>query len=220
MQFTLAVSDHTPAPAVVANDERERRARLRRCLRTTLVPSGSVLFSQGEEQKSAVEVIDGVLRAVHLSANGDREVLGFFWPGTVICPSRTAAYCYAAEAVTASRLRHTIVTTAAGEYAGFSSAEQVVQELLPLLAAVRRKNSIARLAWFLLRIRRHLPYDRRRAAHRLVLPRADVADYLGMSMETVSRTLADFNQRALIALLSRKTIRFLDLPHMSRIAQG
>ncbi len=220
MQLTFAISDLAPAPGLAASDKRDEAARTRQCSRTTLVPSGRVLFLQGEHQRWAVELIDGVVRAVHLSENGNREVLGFFWPGTVICPSRATGYCYAAEAVTVSWLRHPISASATSEYPAFCSAEQLLEELLPLLSAIRKKNSIARLAWFLLRIRHPLPYDRRRAAHRLVLPRADVADYLGMSMETVSRTLAEFKQRALIALPSRKTIRFLDVPSMSRIAQG
>lgn len=187
--------------------------------RITFAPSGRILFSQGEQQRWAVELVEGVVRAVYLSANGNREVLGFFWPGAVISSSRATGCCFSAEAVTLCRIRRRGLAALPGEHHACCGAEHLVRDLLPLLSAIRKKNSIARLAWFLLRIRDHLPYDPRRAAHRLVLPRADVADYLGMSVATVSRTLAHFNQRALVALPSRRTIRFLDVPSMSRVAQ-
>jgi CRP/FNR family nitrogen fixation transcriptional regulator len=98
-------------------------------------------------------------------------------------------------------------------------ANQVLTDTLSLVMAMSKKNSIARLAWFLLRIRPHLPSDpSRRHALRVLIPRADIADYLGTSMETVCRTLADFRSRGLIDLPNRKTIRFIDLAGLARVA--
>lgn len=215
----LTGENRRPTGMLGSRDAKDERSRQLPWSRNTLVPSGGILFSQGEQKRWVVELVDGVVRAVHLSENGNREVLGFFWSGAVISPSRETGCCFSAEAVTLCRIHHRALASPLGEHHACCGAEHLLQELLPLLSAIRKKNSIARLAWFLLRIRDHLPYDRRRAAHRLVLPRADVADYLGMSVATVSRTLADFNRRALVALPSRRTIRFLDVPSMSRLAQ-
>ena len=125
MQLTLAISGLTPAAgaALSGSDQGDGRTRQRQCLRTTLVHSGRVLFSQGDNQRFAIELIEGVIRAVQLSESGSREILGFFWPGTVIRPSRATGYRYSAEAVTASRVRHPLLTPADSEYPGFCGAE-------------------------------------------------------------------------------------------------
>ena len=81
------------------------------------------------------------------------------------------------------------------------------------------KNSVARVASLLLQIRKHLPTDPRRLdTLQLVLPRADMADYIGTSLETVCRALAEFNARRLIALPTCKTICFLDTKGLAQIA--
>jgi CRP-like cAMP-binding protein len=91
--------------------------------------------------------------------------------------------------------------------------------MLALVVAIGKKGSVPRLAWFLLRIRDHLPRDPcRLECLQLLLPRADIADYLGTSIETVCRTLHDFQSRGLISLPTRKTIRFLDLSGLERVA--
>ena len=77
------------------------------------------------------------------------------------------------------------------------------------------------MAWFLLRVRPHLPRDPKRAnAFQLVIPRADIADHLGTSMETVCRALAEFKARGLIELPTRKTIRFIDEKGLSQVHEG
>jgi CRP/FNR family transcriptional regulator, anaerobic regulatory protein len=192
----------------------------RRVGASTFVPRGRVLFWQGDNQDQAVELVHGVVRAVRLLENGSRQILAFYWPGAVIRPSHAACQYYTAEAITSCRLYrwrfapvHSI-----SEPCG---ADQVLQEMLPLLLIMGQKTTISRLAWFLLRIREHLPRDPRRPdALQIVLPRADMADYLGMSIETVSRTLAEFKAKGLIDLPTRKTIRFVDIPTLSKIAEA
>jgi CRP/FNR family transcriptional regulator, anaerobic regulatory protein len=187
---------------------------------STFIPRGRVLFWQGDNQDQTIKLVHGVVRAVRLLENGNRQILTFYWPGAVIRPSHAACQYYTAEAITSCRLYRCSVanTHAVSEPCG---ADQALQEMLPLLLIMGQKNTIARLAWFLLRIREHLPRDPRRPdAFQIVLPRADMADYLGMSIETVSRTLAEFKAMGVIDLPNRKTIRFIDIPTLSKIAEA
>jgi CRP/FNR family nitrogen fixation transcriptional regulator len=50
------------------------------------------------------------------------------------------------------------------------------------------------------------------------LPRADIADHVGTSLETVCRTLAQFKAKKLIDLPNRKTIKYLDREGLMRVA--
>jgi CRP-like cAMP-binding protein len=190
----------------------------RRQSSTSLVPRGRALFWEGEHQAQKIEIIEGVIRAVRLLENGNRQILAFFWPGDVVMPTQSSCQRVTAEAVTNCRVQRTTASNICqtNEPCG---AHQMLAETLSLVVTMSQKSSVARIAGFLLRIRRHLPDDPKHPlALTLLLPRADIADHLGTSLETVCRTLAEFRMKGLIDLPNRKTIRFLNLPGLVRIA--
>ena len=176
------------------------------------------MFWQGEQQGQNIEILEGVVRAVRLCENGKRQVLAFFWPGDTIRPAQ--ASCYTAEAVTTCRVVKYCPTHDVCTRTNPCGAHQALEEMLSLVLMMGQKNSIARVASLLLRIRRHLPSDAKRPdALQILLPRADMADYVGTSLETVCRILAEFKARKLIELPTRKTIRFIDLRGLAAVAE-
>lgn len=193
-------------------------AEIRRPSTASLIPRGRALFWEGDEQSQKIEIVEGVIRAVRLLENGNRQILAFYWPGDVVMPSQSSCQHFTAEAVTNCRVRLSTVSGICGrdEPCG---ARQVLAEMLNLITSMSQKNSLARIAWFLLRIREHLPEDPKRPyALQLLVSRADIADHVGTSLETVCRTLADFRMKKLIDLPNRKTIRYIDLPGLRRTA--
>jgi CRP-like cAMP-binding protein len=183
------------------------------------VPAGRVLFWQDDQQHQEIEVVKGVVRAVRLLENGSRQILAFYWAGDTIYPIAAHLQCYTAEAVTPCRLRYPSKRPSSSSSS--CGDAQVLQEMLALVVAIGKKSTVPRIAWFLLRIRKHLPHDPRRLeSQQLLLPRADIADYLGTSIETICRALHDFQSKGLISLPTRKTIRFLDISGLERIAEG
>ena len=185
-----------------------------------VVPAGRVLFWQDDYQAREIEIIKGVVRAVRLLEDGSRQVLAFFWPGAIIRPTPAHSQFCTAEAVTTCRVRWSNPRAEVGLMTTSAGAEQVLREMLPLVLAIGKKSTIPRIAWFLLQVRDHLPSDPRRAnTQQIVLPRADIADYLGTSVETVCRTLNEFKAKRLIDLPTRKTIRFLDSGRLTQIAK-
>ena len=221
MQLSPAVQ-HTWTPsfghAAGAASLARREAR-ESAAASALIPPGRVIFWQDDAQGQQIEIVKGVVRAVRLLEDGSRQILAFFWPGEIIHPAPAQFQLCTAESVTSCRLRWSAPYRVAPAGAQCSGADQVLRELVPLILVMGKKTTVPRIAWFLLRIRAHLPPDPRWPnAQQIVLPRADMADYLGTSIETVSRTLAEFKAKRLIDLPSRKTIRFLDLPELARIA--
>jgi CRP-like cAMP-binding protein len=199
-----------------------RHARMQeqkqRRLSTSLVPRGRALFWEGEEEAQKIEIVEGVVRAVRLLENGNRQILAFYWPGDVVMPTQSACQQFTAEAVTDCRVfRSTVSGVCRGDEP--CGAHQVLADTLSLVLTMSQKNCVARIAWLLLRMREHLPFDPKRPdALRLQLPRADLADHVGTSLETVCRTLADFRAKRLIDLPTRKTIRYIDLKGLERIS--
>jgi CRP-like cAMP-binding protein len=185
---------------------------------TSLVPRGRALFWEGEHQPQKIEIVEGVVRAVRLLENGNRQILAFYWPGHVVMPTQSSCQRVTAEAVTNCRV-HRTVASGICQQSEPCGAHQMLAETMALVVTMSQKSSVARIAAFLLRIRNHLPDDPKRPlALTLLLPRADIADHLGTSLETVCRTLAEFRMKGLIDLPNRKTIRFLNVPGLQRVA--
>lgn len=185
------------------------------------VDRNHVLFWQGGLGIEVIRVVEGVVRAVHLTESGERQVLAFFWPGTVIHPDLGQRQFYTAETVTACVLQSTGRTPIAVGSQVTSADRKVLAEVLDLVGGIGRRCALSRTAWFLLRMRGHLP---RAGLHadvlKFLLPRADIADHLGLSLETVSRCLTELKLRNAIDLPDRKTIRFANVAELARIARA
>jgi CRP-like cAMP-binding protein len=182
-----------------------------------MLAANTVLFWQDERQPQAIEVVEGAVRAVRLWSDGSRQILAFFWPGDII--QAAALQRYTAEAVTRCVLRPRSIEDVGT--LGPSGTDQALQASICLLAATGKRSATSRMAWFLLQIYDRLPQDPKRPeALRFTIPRNDVADYLGMSLETACRTLAAFRARGLIDLPTRKTICYRNMAELSRMAQS
>lgn len=184
------------------------------------IPRGRALFWEGEQQNHKIEIVEGVVRAVRLLEDGNRQILAFYWPGDVVLPTQRACQQFTAEAVTDCRILRSPVSGVCqqGEPCG---THQVLAETLSLVLTMSQRTCVARIAWLLLRIQPHLREDPKRShALRLQLSRADIADHVGTSLETVCRALADFKARKLIDLPSRKTIRFINRDGLMRVASA
>ena len=200
----IGTGSATPLPYAL---RRAECVEQRRQSTTSLIPRGRALFWEGEHQTHKIKIVEGVIRAVRLLENGNRQILAFYWPGDVVMPTQSSCQRITAEAVTNCRVQRTAVSGICQQDEP-CGAHQVLAETLALVVTMTQKNSMARIASFLLRIRSHLPPDPKRPfAFTLLLPRADIADHLGTSLETVCRTLAEFRMKGLIDLPNRKTIR-------------
>ncbi|MET4256294.1 CRP-like cAMP-binding protein [Bradyrhizobium sp. S3.12.5] len=186
----------------------------------SFIARGRALFWEGEEEAQKIEIVEGVVRAVRLQENGYRQILAFYWPGDVVMPTHSTHQQFTAEAVTDCRVVRSKISGVCRSDQP-CGAHQVLADTLTLVMTMSQKNCVARIAWLLLRIRPHLRADPKRPdALRLQLPRADIADHVGTSLETVCRTLAEFKAKNLIDLPNRKTIRFTDLEGLARISNG
>ena len=83
-----------------------------------------------------------------------------------------------------------------------------------------RKTARERLASFRLQSRRGLPCGSSRAHFTLPMARGDIADYLGLTIETVSRTLTRLRGERLIDLVSQTELKILDPNGLENLAGG
>jgi CRP-like cAMP-binding protein len=168
------------------------------------------LFHEGDEADNIYRVISGAIRTSRVMPDGRRYVADFLFPGDFIGLNEHHVRTVAAEAlcdailIRCSRrqfelhldenrcLGRMILTILSG---GLSSA----QERMLLLG---RKTAAERVASFLLMM------AARRGSDRIELPmtREDIADYLGLTIETISRTISLFKAKNIIKTLAATTI--------------
>lgn len=187
-----------------------------------------VLISQGEPADNVFTVTEGMVRIYRLLSDGRRQLLGFALPGDFLGLSLAESYGFSADAVTdtvACSFPRKVFMAFAEQRPHlirrlheFASHElSLAQDQMVLLG---RRSSEERLVVFLITMRDRL----RRLGHispTLPIPmgRQDIADYLGMTIETVSRTLTKLAKAKMIVVVP-DGIRLLRESELQRLAMG
>lgn len=173
------------------------------------------IHAQGEPADKLYKVLTGAVRTAQLLADGRRQIGGFYLPGEMFGMADGAPHDFTAEALAPTTLlvirRDTLIRRAAGD-PGLSrdlwhmTTAQLARSQRHLMV-LGRKTALERVACFLLDL------SARTGDHDdLTLPmcRQDIADYLGLTIETVSRMMTRLEQMGLIALPSSRRVRLCD----------
>ena len=187
---------------------------------------GQAVFWEGDAAEHVFQVTEGVLRLIRILPDGRRGVTGFIYPGDVLGAGFQDRYLCTAETVTPVELRRrsrrqfqSLVSehSALGRelYALMCAELSAAQDQMLLLG---RKTAQERVASFLLLVARKFP--RRAEGRSLALPmtRQDIADHLGLTIETVSRTVTKLRKSGAIALLDAQRVLLRDLAALARLA--
>lgn len=203
-----------PAQLPVFAVEFERPSLMSLFSRQTLEvhEGGSAIFWEGDPASHVFKVVEGVLRIFRILADGRRIITGFIYPGDILGISLNEHNLYTAEAVNEVKLRR--LGRARFREAIDESSElrpQFVAKLCDEMASAQNrmvllasKSAEERVCSFLLDLARrepgrHVP----KPAIELPMSRLDMADYLGLTIETVSRTMTSLANRGVIAPSSR-----------------
>lgn len=186
------------------------------------------LFRQGDDSHSIYVVTSGNLQLHQLLADGRRQVIGFAIAGDLVGYPFADHYDHGAEALDSVYL----FQFPRQEFIQFVSAQShLMQALLTVtadelhrareqLALVSQKNAERKMAQFLISFRGLS--NRPGGATALLpvrIPQADIADFLGLTIETVNRMLARFMREQAINI-SEAGIELVDLPHLHILAEG
>jgi CRP/FNR family transcriptional regulator len=185
--------------------------------------AGEAIFWEGDAAGHIFDILEGVLRVYRILSDGRRAIVGFLYPGDMLGVSFQSRYLFTAEAVTEVKVRRFSRNR-------FFSLVNESPELRPQLFAILcdemsaaqdqmlllgRKSAEERVVSFLL------------AAHRkngvgdaveLPMSRLDMADYLGLTIETVSRMMSGLMRRGLIAATGRHMIALRRLSALREVA--
>ncbi len=181
------------------------------------------IYGEGEPAEYVYQVINGAVRTYKLLSDGRRQIGAFHLPGDVFGLESGMTHRLAAEAIIDTTVR--LVKRRSLEQAAGSDV-QVARKLWTMTAGelrhaedhmllLGRKSAMERVANFLLEMDRRLA-----VAGMMALPmcRRDIGDYLGLTLETVSRALSQlhgegvlgFSGARQIVLRNRQRLRNMD----------
>lgn len=192
--------------------------------------AGQPLFHEGDPASQVYNVTEGALKLYKLLPDGRRQVTGFILPGDFLGISLSGEHAFSAEALQRTRMCRFSRTRFADFAEEHPDLEREVYKLAAHeLAAAQaqivllgRKSALERVASFLLDLEQRRSRDPGAVRNEVDLPmsRSDIADYLGLTKETVSRVLAELKSRKLIRLISMNRVALLDREALFDLAEG
>ena len=190
--------------------------------------SGSTLFTQGREAHSVYNVTAGVVRLYKLLSDGRRQVVGFALPGDFLGLAMRDAYGFSADAIgevsacAFSRGAYTALVDAKPHLLKrlheFATHElTLAHEQMMLLG---RRTAEEKVAAFLIGFRDR--WSRINQAHLhipLPMSRQDIGDFLGLTVETVSRMMTKLARDKVIVIVP-DGVRILDEKKLESLCAG
>lgn len=188
-----------------------------------VVGEGQEIFAQGAVPHGFFRVLSGVVRVCRVLGDGRRQILGFYAVDDVFgldFGSERQHYAEAVNDCTLLSFRRRAVEALAQENAAigqqlFLYAMQDLVQTRNHVQLLGRRSAAEKLAGFLLALSLRAT-DRHMVT--LVMTRQDIGDYLGLTIETVSRSLSQFERQGLIALSNIRDVHLLNLPALEEIS--
>lgn len=192
--------------------------------------SGQPLFHEGDPATRVFTLTRGALKLYKLLPDGRRQVTGFMFPGDFLGISVDDEHAFTAEAMADSQL----CWFPRNRFGEFVEAHGDLERELYRIAAhelaaaqaqmvlLGRKTAVERLASFFLGLLERAEKSAGETVRMIELPmsRLDIADYLGLTKETVSRVLALLKSKRIIRLDALDRVEVIDRGGLADQAEG
>ncbi len=170
-------------------------------------PAGSEIYGQGEKAFELYKVEFGAVRLCRLLADGRRQISAFHLAGDVFGFESDGSHHFSAEAIVASGIS-TIRPHRDRDLDGqlLPAALQGLVRAQEHLLVLGRQQAVERIAAFL------VDMSERQGGLRLVelpMSRTDIGDYLGLTIETVSRVLTRLKSKGVIRLPNIRSVEIV-----------
>ena len=182
----------------------------------------SEIYGDGDESTSFYKVLSGVVRTCKFRSDGRRQIDGFHLAGEIFGFAAGARHLFSAEAVCdcavvayrwqAFEAYGVVDVRVVGQF--FVCAMQSLRRAQEHSLLLGRRSAAQKVAAFLVEMA-----DRAAGGQiiDLAMARRDIADYLGITIETVSRTLSDLDRDAIVSLPTPRRICVRNGPALRRL---
>lgn len=194
---------------------------------TVNLSPGQALFLEGDPATRVFTLTRGSLKLYKLLADGRRHVTGFMHPGDLLGISIDDEHAFTAEALEDAQLCWFPRTRFDGfveqhlpmERELYRRAAHELAAAQQQLVLLGRKTATERLASFLLILGdRAERVNGSNPSFKLPMNRSDIADYLGLTKETISRVLSAFRRNRVIRLRAIDEVEIVDREALEQCA--
>ncbi|MGZ8282117.1 MAG: cyclic nucleotide-binding domain-containing protein [Allosphingosinicella sp.] len=191
---------------------------------------GQTIFHEGDPANRVFTVTRGTVKLYKLLPDGRRQVTGFMFPGDFLGISLDEEHAVSAEALEdvqlcgfpRSRFGEFVEAHPQMERQLYCRAAHELGAATEQMVLLGRKTALERLATFFVQLLDRAERDGGGEAGSFDLPmsRSDIADYLGLTKETVSRVLGQLRDQRLTRLIALDRIEVLDRRGLALLADG
>jgi CRP/FNR family transcriptional regulator len=201
---------------------------------TQELAAGEILINAGGPADQVFNILSGMLMVSRTGGDGRRQVMSFLVRDNFVGLTTTDRYFFTVEAVTPTRVaclkRRTLdqhlATSPDSERTFMNMLYRVLEDAFDLIYSLGQKTAVERLAIFILylrywyRLSEAIQNDLDPALNRvqLLMSREDIADFLGLKKETVSRSFRQLEDRGLIQRTDSHHVQILDLVALRQMA--
>lgn len=186
--------------------------------------AGDYIFRQNSPADYVYNVITGTVAVERISQNGRRQIIVFLFPGDYIGLSKSAHYDCAVRCLTKTEMykfsRKRLCDMAEESEHLKVNMEQISSRIffrvMEQLYVLGQKKAHERLCFLFMQLLERAPgasVDR----IELFMSRQDIADYLGLTIETVSRSLSKLKDSGLISFPTLNHLKILDISKVSEL---
>jgi CRP/FNR family transcriptional regulator len=207
--------NQSAAPTLDLKHAAQRAGRTERSVRRRVEPRCHV-YLEGDQRAFLYEIESGVVKLYRTLANGDRQVVAFLGAGDLFGFEPGDEHLTTAEAVTPVELSSyslPLVQQLCAAEPGLcdlllrEAARQLILAQAQLVA-IGAQSATERVAGFILALWRSRA-TRGGDVVDMPMRRSDLAEFLGLRLETVSRVMSDLNRRGIIKLVSTYRLQVL-----------
>lgn len=218
-----------PAAPALSLDAAERAALAAIAEVVTIEAPGGVVYLEGERADAAYLVVEGLVRLSRRDGDGLRHVLALLWPGDVTALAEEGSYVDTACALTRTilyrfdlaALRDLLLAYPALQLRLLLKTVHDLRLAEQRIVMLSQESAQRRIAVFLADLcGLDAVYDAATGEIRLPLNRTDIADYLGLAVETVSRGIRDIEEAGLLERRSPRLFRITNHKELVRLAQA
>jgi CRP/FNR family nitrogen fixation transcriptional regulator len=185
---------------------------------------GAQFYGERDPAEYLYRLASGVARAYRMTSEGRRQVVAFYVPGDLFGFELDGNHSFSVEAVSNAKVRMIKLSA----LPAIGAVDQAVSDELRIsLARELRRNqdhirrlgqtAPARVASFLLEIAQRIPNG---GTIDLVMSRQDIADYLGLTIETISRTLTHMKRAGAVMITRARRITICNPSLLARMSSG
>ncbi|WP_127025363.1 Crp/Fnr family transcriptional regulator [Rheinheimera mangrovi] len=197
---------------------------LSQCAQEVTVREGSYIFKEGDPSDYVYVAISGAIMLERSTSKGVRHVFAFLFTGNLLGLSEFSVYSFSAKAlnnVTVIKMNKKIIQSIFDRYPTIAKrfhqfTTHVLHYILDQMFIMGQKTAHQRLAHLILDMAHRIGHG----TNRFFLPmgRQDIADYLGMSLETTSRGFSHLKKQGIINIENNYKITVLDSAALKEFA--